>query len=99
MGLSAKLVIAVKNPDYTGLGCGHTSTLIVEKTLDHDPLFKHLKKVPVNFDVPGVGVTTLVCEVRDKNYTCHPEIGGGETVAIYQMSPFGIEQEDGEVYS
>ena len=97
MSLSAKLKITVKNPLYPA--SGESSTEVVEKTLNYDPLFKHLSKVPVNFDVPGEGVKTYTCEVRDKSWEVDTEASPeATTVAVYSVTPFGVEQSDGEVY-
>lgn len=51
MSLSAKLEITVKNPLYPNT-TGEYIIVKVEESLNYDPLFKHLSKVPVKFDVP-----------------------------------------------
>lgn len=97
MALSAKLKITVKNPLYPSTP-GEFSTVKIVETIDYDPLFKHLTQVPITLNVPGVGQTTLICEVRNKKWKTNLITNPSTTVAVYDLSPFGVKQSNGEIY-
>ena len=83
------------NPDYVGpggTGSAEFSTVKVESTLNHDPLFKHGSKIPITKDFHGTGEETLLCEVRGKSWEVDATITPVATVAIYKMSPIGVTQ-------
>ena len=94
MGLTAKVIIAVKNPVYEA-GNGQSSTSQVEKILDHDPLFKHCSSVNFNLDNAPIIVGEIITEIRDKKWSVD---SSGNTLATYQASAFGVKQADGSIY-